>query len=284
MSASLEPDVVAALAEWGVQPRSFHCISAIRAPEIGRAAYRIDTADGRTMKARRLEDEAIAQRLVELRRTLPRAFGPVLARHGRVLLEEWVPGVALGHEPPGRERLAQAGTVLGELHALAALDDTPLHGSRETARHREIAEAGLQQVVAAGALDPRGAEALSRRMRRLDPGKAINGLVHFDFCGENIVVDRAGDLRVVDNDRMGVDALGFDLARAWYRWALPDAEWQHLQSAYAACLPFSEPVHTLPFWRLVTLARAAALRLRTCPDWAGAPIDGLRRLSMEPEP
>jgi hypothetical protein len=281
MNESLDPEVLAALARSGVHPRSFRCISTIRAPEIGRVAYRVDTADGRTIKARRLEDEGTARRLLEILCALPDAFGSVLARHGRVLLEEWVPGEVLGNDPPGQARLSEAGTLLGGLHARPVIGGEPLHQLRETGSHREVAEEALLEVVAAGSLDLPAAGRLRYGMRRLDPGKAIVGLVHFDFCGENMVINPAGRLIVVDNDRMGVDALGFDLARTWYRWALPPAAWEHLQAAYAARLPFEEPVQTLPFWRLVAVARAAALRLRTCPARAGAAVDALRRLSMQ---
>jgi aminoglycoside phosphotransferase (APT) family kinase protein len=279
MSAPLEPEILAALGQAGLRARSFVCISNILSPEIDRTAYRIDHEQG-TIKARRLENEPIACRLFELRRELPDAFAPVLLQHGRVLLEDWIDGEALP-DIPAPHQLAAAGALLGELHARPTLGRRPLHEVRGTAHHHAAAEQGLRHVVATSALREDEAERLARAMQRLDPHQTTHGLVHFDFCGENMVIDRAGRLRVVDNERIGLDAIGFDLARAWYRWALPAPAWEDFYSAYAARLPFSDPLDSLRFWQIVAAARAASLRLRAYPERADVPIACLRALAAE---
>ena len=281
MSAALDPEVLAALAQAGLRLCTFHHISNLRSPAYYRATYRIDLTDGRTIKARRLENAAAAGELFRIRRTLPDAFAPAFAWYGCVLLEEWVPGEDLGDAPPGPERLAEAATLLAGLHARARLHGQALHQLRSTAAHRDLAVQRLQQLAAAGALEPEMAQDLDQALRRLDPGQAVFGLVHLDFCGENMVIDRQSRLRVVDNERMGVDALGFDLARAWYRWSLPTAAWEEFQSVYAARLPVADPVLTLPFWRLVAAAGAASVRLRYSPDRIEAPVRCLHRLAKE---
>jgi hypothetical protein len=95
------------------------------------------------------------------------------------------------------------------------------------------------------------------------------------------VVDTVGRLRVVDNERIGLDALGFDLARTWYRWGLAASDWEHFYAAYAAQLRCDHDPQTLRFWRLVAVARAAALRLRVAPERAAAPLDCLQALAEE---
>lgn len=276
---AIEPDIVAALAEAGLHARSAVCISTIRSPEIDRAAYRIDAGD-RIFKARRLESADVARQLARVRRELPDAFAPVLSRHGRVLLEEWVDGDTLPH-PPDPRRLDEAGALLSGLHARRATGLRTLHDVQETTVHRAAGVSALGAAVTAGALTEHEATRLEAAMERFDPGVAIHGLVHFDFTGENMVVDRQGRLRVVDNERVGVNALGFDLARTWYRWALPAPDWDRFASSYAAGMPFSEPPDGQRFWRIVAVARAAALRLRVCPDRAGTPLACLRALAME---
>jgi hypothetical protein len=276
MTESLEPEILRALEQAGLRPRSFARISNIRSPEIDRSAYRVEHSGG-TVKVRRLEDEATASRLVALRDGLPDAFVPVLFRCGRVLLEEWIEGEALS-DPPAPDRLAEAGVLLGALHARSTLGSSRLHEVRGTGGHLLTAERSLRHVVAAGALGKDEAASLARVMRELDPRHAIHGLVHFDFCGENMLIDVHGRLRVVDNERLRVDALGFDLARTWYRWALPEPDWEHFCSAYAASVPFSDPQETLRFWQIVAVARAAALRLRAFPERADVTIMRLRAI------
>jgi hypothetical protein len=281
MSEAPDAEVLAALAQAGLCPCAFRQLSNLPSPPYYRATYRIDLTDGRTIKARRLENAAAAGELFRIRRTLPDAFVPAFAQHGRVLLEEWVPGEDLGDLPPGPERLAEAATLLAALHARVRLDGKALHQLRSTAAHRDLAVQRLRQLAAAGVLGPETAQDLDQALRRLDPRHAVFGLVHLDFCGENMVIDRQRGLRVVDNERLGVDALGFDLARAWYRWSLPAAAWEEFQSVYAARLPVADPVLTLPFWRLVAAAGAAAVRWRYSPDRAEKPLRCLHLLAKE---
>ena len=276
---ALEPEILVALEATGLRPLAWACLSNLRSPIIDRTAYRIETQD-KTLKARRLESEAAAVNLTEVRRELPEAFAPVLARHGRVLLEEWIAGEVLGAAPP-RRYLEEAGALLGELHARRSLGPKVLHALCATAGHRSIAVRALRHLRATGHLPGGQAVALARAMRRLDPGRGRHGLIHFDFCGENMVVDEAGHLHVVDNERVTVDALGFDLARAWYRWNLAARDWECFRQAYAERLTFREEEKSFDFWRLVAVARAAALRTRVAPEKASVPIACLRALAEE---
>jgi hypothetical protein len=275
----LEPDILRALAEAGLDARSAACISTIRSPEIDRVAYRVDAGD-RIVKARRLENADVARELCVMRQELPDAFARVLSRHGRVLIEEWVEGEPLPH-PPDPQYLAEAGALLSGMHARPTAGGRVVRGRHDTSVHRRSGVTAIGSVVAAGALTADEAAGLTITMERFDPGVAHHGLVHLDFTGENMVVDRHGRVRVVDNERIGVDALGFDLARTWYRWALPAPDWSRFALSYSAGLSHSEPIDDQRFWRIVAVARAAALRLRVCPDRAGAPLSCLRALAAE---
>lgn len=279
MSAPLEPEIRDALRKAGLRARSVTGISTIRSPAIDRAAYRIDAGD-RLVKARRLESVSVARRLCELRHELPRAFAPVIFRHGRVLLEEWIDGEPLPLRP-GPRLLEEAAALLAALHGRRTLGRRVLHRARSSRAHVAAAENGLRAAAAAGALGAREAALLARALRRFDPRTARQGLVHFDFAGENMIVDREGMLRVVDNERVTIDALGFDLGRAWYRWSLPAAGWSRFCAAYAANASWSEPLASLRFWRIVAAARAAALRLHACPEQSAAPLGRLRALASE---
>jgi hypothetical protein len=279
MNPPLEPEVQAALQHAGIRSRSFFRISKLRSTDGGRCTYRIDHDCG-TVKARRLEDEPTAQELATLRSGLPVAFTPVILQHGRVLIEAWIDGDPLPAVPEPHH-LTMAGALLGELHAVSRLGERMLHEACPTADHHLIAQTTLRQLVATGALGEEAARRLERALERWDPLRATFGLVHLDFCGENMVIDRTGRLRVVDNDRIRLDAFGYDLARTWYRWALPAPEWDALWLAYTSRLPFPDPLDSLHFWKIVAAARSVEFRLRDYPEEVGVPLRLLHGLAAE---
>jgi len=281
MSQPLDPEIAIALDRAGLRARAFRRISQMRPADARRSVYRIDLEPGHTIKARLVPDEETARRLFEICRDLPDAFAPVFGCYGAVLLEDWIDGEELGDRPPSDAHLVDAGSLLAHLHATPTVAGHPVHDMRSTAAWRDEAEAGLRQILAAGGLDEQDASLIRGALERLDPGQAIFGLVHTDLCGENVVVDRAGRLRVVDNERVGIDALGFDVARTWYRWALPTPAWERLRSTYAARAPFAEPLETFGFWSVVAVAHSAALRLRKDRARAHVPLDRLRRMAAD---
>jgi aminoglycoside phosphotransferase (APT) family kinase protein len=281
MNQVLDPEIAIALDCAGLCARAFGQISQMRPGDARRSVYRIDLDSGRVIKARLLPDEETARRLFEICRDLPDAFAPVLGCYGAVLLEEWIDGEKLGDTIPSDDQLVTAGSLLAQLHATPIVAGRPVHDRRSTVTWREKTEAGLRQVVAAGELEEQDTSLILGTLKRLDPRQAIFGLTHTDLCGENMVVDRAGRLRVVDNERVGIDALGFDLARAWYRWALPAPAWERLGSAYAARAPFTEPLETFDFWSIIAVVHSATVRVQKDRTRAHVPLDRLRRMAAD---
>jgi Ser/Thr protein kinase RdoA (MazF antagonist) len=281
MSQVLEPEIAIALDRAGLRALDFHEISQMPTAQPRRSVYRIDLEPEHTIKARLLPDAETARRLFEICRELPDAFAPAFGCYGAVLLEEWIDGEGLGDTLPSDAHLVEVGSLLARLHATPIVAGRRVHDLRSTAAWRERTEAGLRQVLAAGELDKPDVLRIQRALERLDPGQAVFGLAHTDLCGENMVVDRAGRLRVIDNERVGIDALGFDVARTWYRWALPASAWERLRSTYAAQAPFAEPLETFDFWSVVTIVHSAALRLQKDRTRAHVPLDRLRRVAAE---
>ncbi len=281
MSEPLDAEIAIALDRAGLRVRDFRQISTMRSRATGRSAYRIDLESGCTIKARRVEDEETARRLFEIRRDLPEAFAAAFGRYGAVLLEDWIEGEELSDAVPADAHLVEAGSLLAHLHATKMVAGHPMHEVRSTAALRAEVEAALRAIRAAGGLDEPDALRIRDSLERLDPGRARLGLVHTDFCGENMVVDRTGRLRVVDNERVGVGILGVDVARARYRWDLPFPAWERFRSAYAARAPFAEPLEYLGFWSIVAVVKSAALRLRVDRGGAHVPLDRLRLMAVE---
>lgn len=272
MHDPLPTEIVDALARIGHRARAARRISGLDLRQHPRAVYRVELVSGETIKARRLEDETTARALCAHRRGLPPAFVPVLAQHGRVLVEPWIEGASLRGRAPNPTQLAAAGALLAALHATPASAD-----AGESMSHwRQRGAARLAALAAHGALTGDERARIAAALVRCDPGGAVAGLIHTDFCGENMVIDAAGTLHVIDNERIGVGALGYDLARTWARWELDDDAWSRFAAAYAAAGGGAAARVGQPFWRLMALVLAAGMRVEHQGD-ASAVLARLRR-------
>ena len=118
----------------------------------------------------------------------------------------------------------------------------------------------LAALVRAGRVDSDTAKRLATAVRERDPGSAVIGIVHGDFCGENFVIDGAGRLRVIDNESLELAPLARDLARAWSRWPLPESAWRRFLSAYRAAGGARAEAAELSLWKLRNLVRSAWYR------------------------
>ena len=274
--------VAEALAREGLDVIAYERISRFDGAFTRRHAYRVTLADGRTIKARRTLGEAQAQQVYAVLRGLGHdRFARVLSRHGAVLLEEWVEGIALSSATVGPAQVLEAAGLLAELHGLDTADGGPVHGEASTeVRLRRIGTC-LARLADAGALSRRDAAALGATIRQLDPHRARTGFVHLDFCPENMVIDARGRLRVIDNESMTVDAFAYDLARAWYRGAWPPAEWARFEDEYRRCGGPGAAAGSPLFWRIAAVAEGALARWEADPARAHAPLERLRELAAE---
>ena len=234
--APMDELVAQALVREGLEVRAFERISAFGVGLTERHAYRVTLADGRTIKARRTLGESQARRVVEALRAVADArFPRVLSRHGPVLLEEWIEGVPLTSAAIEDRHLAEAAAVLAKVHLVEALAGVPVRETGDTAARLAATETRLQRLAGAGALDEASRTVLVSALRDHDPHRAEIGLVHLDFCPENLLIDLEGRLRVVDNEALAVDALAYDLGRSWYRSALPAGEMGAVRGRVSAC-------------------------------------------------
>jgi hypothetical protein len=279
MSNSLDVEILDALEQFGIRIRTVLRISSFHSPEIARKTYRINH-DGGIVKARLLEDESTAGILADFRSELPEEFARILSLSGRVLIEEWIEGDPLT-DVPEPHLLTTAGTLLADLHARQTVQNRALHEMHPTTDHLLAAQKCLHRLVSDEVLPKDVATRLELTMKRSNPLSAISGLVHLDFCGENMVIDRSGRLRLVDNERIGLDSLAYDLARTWYRWALPADAWKTFFISYTTRLPFPNPMDSFSFWKIVVAARSAELRLRALPEKVDVSLSCLRTLAEE---
>ena len=95
--------------------------------------------------------------------------------------------------------------------------------------------------------------------------------------------DRAGGLHVVDNAGMRIGFLDYDLARAWYRWSMPNGAWRAFLACYADGDAF-DPAAPAPFWRLAAVIRSAHFRVVRATPAADVPLRRLRALTRRLPP
>ena len=236
-------DVNAALVTLGLDVTSMELVSPLGPQKGIRFAYRIDTADGQTVKARHFDTAEDAARQHALRNELDAAFAPVLERCGAVLIEEWVDGTLLGELDPS-PWYEPAGALLGRLHRVGCdAGVTPTRSWTESARSDlELLESAHELTTAEG-------RALRAHLDVGDPGQAQLGLIHRDFCADNFVIDPTGALRVIDNELFGIDPIGFDLGRTFHLWPMDDAARTAFDRGYRSAGP--PPSDAEGYWRVV---------------------------------
>jgi hypothetical protein len=253
-------------------PSRWQDITRLRGDAFVRTTYRIDLADGTTIKARHFQDAGHAARLFAARRRVPREFVPAFHLDGGVLLERWIPGNTLESAPPA-SHVEAAGVLLASLHLTTPRGLLPA----ATPSWIDRANTDLRLLVEAGALDGDTAARARALLVRLNPATGETVIGHYDFCGENMAIDGRGVLHVFDNERIGPGPLAYDLARTRYRWALSPDDWQQFLAAYTRVLA-SDAVETAArFWDVVVSIQSAAIRLHGVGLPLATPIAALRR-------
>jgi Ser/Thr protein kinase RdoA (MazF antagonist) len=278
-ACALADDVRAALAQHGFAPCRAALLSPLGDRKGRRCAYRVETEDGRVVKARLFESPEEARRVLALRAGLEGAFAPALARLGAAVLEEWIDGVPL-LELDWEAWVEPAGALLGRLHARPLPPDAP--ATSPTRPWIESATSDLEMLGATGRLASTEVERLRAAIRERDPGASRTALAHLDFCADNMVIDVHGWLRVIDNEMLAVRPPGFDLARTFLLWPMAPDAWARFRRGYRSAAPI-EP-EAAAFWRLVATLQGARIFLSLSPTRAAACVALLRRLLAGGQP
>lgn len=255
-------------------------LSRLVAPRHRAAAYRLRFADNHSLKGRRLPSAATARQVEEILQRLGHpAFPKPLRRKGSALLLEWIDGVTL---ECGRASLAHA-RACGALHAWLhrfPWEATPTSSPHTVlSAHRARAERHLTSCAKAGLVDDSEVEKLAELLETHRPLDCESGLVHGDLCGENLLLDRSGQLRVVDNEALSLGACDADLARTWYRWPLSPSWRDAYLCAYARHRSPDAFLAHFPYWAICALLGSLSHRRGAAASVVAIPLDRLRRLT-----
>ena len=249
---------------------------------LGPRAYRVDLADGTTVKARRFGSVQTARQVEVLLRALgTEHFPTVLGRRNTALLLEWIPGEAIERGAIRSDTLRKCGAIMGHIHSAPLPDDFREITSWTPAHYASALHTKLQRLRDANLLSISEADRLAALASSHIPEVSTIGIIHRDFCGENLVVDSQGRVWVIDNTSLAVGSTEFDLARTWYRWPLRKEERAVFLEAYASRHPFAKLENSFPFWVVAAIVASAAYRLQRGNPNLDMPAAGLRRLLDE---
>jgi Ser/Thr protein kinase RdoA (MazF antagonist) len=183
-------------------------------------------------------------------------FARLLAADGRASLENWCRGPAARADH--RATIETAGGMLGALHGLIEQEVVEDHDDRWLAWCQRL-DGWIEELSAAGRLrDPEGVRA---RLAATRPVRATWGLMHGDFCLENLVVGEDG-LCCIDNVTVAPGLLQADLAQTFYRWSMTDEHREVFLEHYALHADPSDYREHATFWHVAAALQSAAWRSR----------------------
>jgi thiamine kinase-like enzyme len=229
-----EADVSGALAELGLEPASFTPIGGYPRWRRGRVTYRVDLVTSDVVKVRRVTRPRTSLGAAALLHALgdPDLAAPLFAS-GRVTVEEWVAGTEVDRDAPEGAHVDAAADLLGRLHARTALPDRRFLRVGATAPLARKTERRLETLRATGLVSSAEVGRLLDALHAGLPERAARGPVHGDLCAENLVVTPDGRVVSIDNERVRIDFLDYDLARTWVRWPMRAAAHDRFERRYA---------------------------------------------------
>jgi glycosyltransferase involved in cell wall biosynthesis len=278
VAAATEPngtvDLKAFAAAWGPDLRSL--VNELSSPVVDiqiltsqpvagcpRGSWRLQLADGRLLKGRRLETTERAKRLSTLAGLVEKSpLATVMACRGDALLEEWVTGPTLDSFPLDLETAQTLGGLLGRLAGSGVT--SPLLEPRQRSAESLLLklEQALADLSAAGVVSNETSQRLLRRARENAPEQLESGLVHLDLQPRNVVMTADGP-KIIDNELLDVGSLDMDLARTWYLWPMSAAAQTRFLRGYEQWRSPRTFLLYEVFWAVHTLACAAAYLQRS---------------------
>lgn len=237
-------------------------ITDLPSSRLARATFRLQFADGRTLKGRRLDKATRAKRIQDIGRMLDQGcFSRILARHGSALIEEWIEGETLSGVKFGPELLRRCGAILGSVHSIPPPEEIWGPPQQTPDARQAKLERQVNELLKLGALSRQSGRQLLDIAQANAPRDISVGFIHRDLCPENIVLHAPDEPYVIDNELLFFDAYDYDLGRTWYRWPMSENE---LNAFFAGYRQYRDPAsffEHFSFWAICVLVNAAWLRL-----------------------
>ncbi len=253
-------------------------ITALRTASVRRQTLKLRFENGSLAKGRLLGRSSDAPKLLKrLCEAQAGRFSQILSQHDDAWLEEWIPGTPLDRLNPPPPLLFECGQMLGKIHCV---DGTPVEPPHEHTNGLVRLVEQLEQLRQRGVLSGTDCQRLWALAQSNYPAEAQMGIIHRDFCAENLVLHQ-GQPYCIDNVQISVGALDEDLARTRYRWPMSLAAWERFMAGYESHRSSATYRQHALYWNILVLASAAGFRFRAQADDPWCPLEKLRRLIFE---
>jgi aminoglycoside phosphotransferase len=224
-----------------------------------RRAFRVELEDGRLIKVRQLVSEARAQRIKKYLLLLNgRHFPKLLANEDKFLFLEWIDGTPLNSLPEPVKIFEEAGRILGWVHSVPAQRAADEETQLDWLDNKMLPNA--EMLKAWKLLSSSEASKLHDFLQAHRPQDNSVGLMHGDFCGENLVLGPKGIIYSIDNESLEIGFPQADVSRALMRWGLEKETRAAFLNGYGECGDLDEFLRQERFWNLVSLLKTVKFR------------------------
>ncbi|MFC1680614.1 hypothetical protein ACFL1S_02320 [Pseudomonadota bacterium] len=236
-----------------------------------RAVYKIRLENGEFFKARIFSNPQSAERVHKLSSYLAdlnisRSIGLL----GKAVLFDWVDGFHVPLECMDRKILTASGVLFAQIHAPRI---HPEFAGKYGYRGMEILSAvrikkskdvltknRIKEIRSLGLLTPPEADVLTDLLLDLRLDDHEVSIIATDFCPENLVVTKFGEVYLIDTEGLVVHSLGFDFARLLYRWPMTQSQRRIFMEGYASLSGRKPPPVDLRYWLLTILVESVMYR------------------------
>jgi len=227
------------------------------------SAFRLRFADGCLLKGRRFGSASRAATVEYVLQHVDHpGFPKVLARSGKTLLMEWVEGQPLNSADCTLEGLRQCGALQGVMHCVQVPEGSPYQPHDPIQERHAKLKRDLTVLAETRVLNESEAQHSFSLAMRYAPRDYAIGFVHRDFCVENLIRRPSGDMCVIDNETLAIDAYDYDLGRTWYRWPLRLWQRQAYLDGYQRYRSAKDFLAHFPYWGIAAVVGAAVFRVQ----------------------
>ena len=256
-------------------------LTRIISDKLQKASFKVRLEDGRDFKLRRFKSAGDWSSFVALAPLLENlSFSRLIYAHGIASIEQWITGTSLADTNITNQQLSWAGGLLGQLHNIRSRPVAEQTSPPGGQRYLDSINAHLSVLVEHAALDPVFAQNLYELAHQALPAHLEVGLIHGDFCAENMVVTASGKIVVIDNESLRVGALDYDIARCWSRWPMTDSQRAAFAEGYRRHRGLDRFNQHRDFWAIKALSQTVYVRLEYNKPYQSA-LDALKQIGFD---